>query len=549
MAHRLFLTGMSGAGKSTVGKVVAGQLGWRFIDMDDEIEARFGKPIPTIFAEEGEPVFRAAEAELLAELLTAQHVVVSTGGGAVANDVAQERIASAQGTLTVWMHATAEELHARVQAHEDAHRTTARPMLAGDDPLGTLHSLLSKRQAFYADADVTLPVGGRTAVAVAADLVELVELSIGQAQTVNLNTDTASSSILVGRGVRDMLPNLIAERWPKAQAVWLGVDANVGQAHSDWLESLARSINIPIHIKEIPSGESSKSMRIYSDLLDWMLKGGVSRGDVAIALGGGVVGDLMGFAAATVLRGIGLVQIPTTLLSMVDSSVGGKTGINHETGKNLIGAFYQPPIVLVDPYFLTSLPEREYRSGFAEIIKHGVIQASAPGGEAGFLSEVLRLNASGLVAKREPVTSWVIRQNIALKASVVAADEREANLRQILNFGHTIGHGVEAAGYQLLHGEAVAVGMAGVADLAVRRGDFTEAAQNALLDRIRAFGLPTGTTADPSVVLDKMGSDKKKSAGKQNWVLPRTSGGVVISHDVPEDLVLTVLQRLCQAEL
>lgn len=546
MTERLILVGMSGSGKSTVGALVAERLGWAFVDMDDRIEREAGRKIPEIFEEDGEPAFRKLEANLLAELLEQSHVVVSTGGGATCNDCAQDRLAATSGTLTAWLHADAEELWRRVNAHQDDTRTTERPMLASDDPLAKMKSLLAEREAFYGAADVTIPVANLTAENAASDLVELVQLANGIPSEITLDTGRVQSQISVGEGIADSLSDEIASRWPKAQAIWMGVDVNVAIAQQEWLTQVASQLAVPLHIHEISAGESSKSLQKYGELLDWMLEGGAQRGDVAVALGGGVVGDLMGFAAATVLRGIGLVQIPTTLLSMVDSSVGGKTGINHSTGKNLIGAFYQPPLVLVDPRFLHSMPERELRSGFGEIIKHGVIQGSTPGGENGFLTEVLRHNAQGLLDLQQPLLSWVLRQNVALKASVVAEDEREANLRQILNFGHTIGHGIEAAGYQMLHGEAIAVGMLAASNIAVQRGDVTQDWADNLRDLLYAYALPVQTAARRSEILDKMRSDKKKTAGKQNWVLPKADGGVYVTNDVDSAVINAAIDSVLE---
>ncbi|MCO5215034.1 MAG: 3-dehydroquinate synthase [Thermomicrobiales bacterium] len=542
MIERLMLTGMSGAGKSTVGRLVAETLGWDFVDMDDEIEARVGRTIPTIFAEDGEPAFRALEADLLAELLQVRDAVISTGGGAVCNDIARLAIRDSATTLSAWLTATPEVLLARVQAHADETRTTDRPMLAADDQLERMRSLIEQRAGYYGLADITIPVGKRSAERTAADLVELVNLANGRPSEVILRTDSAESSIRVGQVVADTVAEVVSDRWPKAQAVWVGVDARMAAANQEYLDALAESLAVPVHVYDIPAGETSKSLERYGEILDWMLTNGVRRSDVVIALGGGVVGDLMGFAAATVLRGIGLIQIPTTLLSMVDSSVGGKTGINHATGKNLIGAFYQPPVVLVDPRFLRTLPDREFRSGFGEVIKHGVIQASTPGGDPGFLAEVLRLNAAGLLSLSEPLTSWVIRQNISLKASVVAADEREAGIRQILNLGHTIGHGIEAAGYQLLHGEAIAVGLVAALTVAVARGDIDASMRTELMETLRAFGLPVSTNADTSVVLQKMGADKKVFSGKQNWVLPQADGGVFVTNEVSAEHIDVALE-------
>lgn len=537
MIKRLLLVGMSGSGKSTVGEPVAERLGWRFVDMDDLIEQQEGRTIPQIFEQDGEPAFRTMEADLLEALLEETGVVVSTGGGATCSDVAQRAIAASRGTLSVWLHASAEELWQRVHGHEDDTRTTQRPMLVSDDPLQKMKSLIETRTRFYGAADVTIPVGNRDPGRTVDDLAEIVNLANGVATNVSLDIGKVQSLISVGPGIADTLPEVINQRWPKAQAVWIGVDANVAAAQQEWLSQLENRLEVPVHIHPIAAGEASKGLGTYSDLLDWMLEGGIQRGDVAVAFGGGVVGDLMGFAAATVLRGVGLIQLPTTLLAMVDSSVGGKTAINHSTGKNLIGAFYQPPVVLVDPRFLETVPDRELRSGFAEVIKHGVIQASTPGGEGGFLTEVLRLNTEGLLSLREPLTSWVLRQNVSLKASVVAEDEREADLRQILNFGHTIGHGIEAAGYKMLHGEAIAIGMVAASQIAAKRGDIDPAWVEALTELVQAYSLPVATTASRAEILDKMRSDKKKSGGKQNWVLPVENGGVVITSDVDQEMI------------
>lgn len=287
----------------------------------------------------------------------------------------------------------------------------------------------------------------------------------------------------------------------------------------------------------VPSGEDAKSLAGLTALYDWMLGNGVQRQDVLVALGGGKVGDLAGFAAATVLRGIGLVQLPTTLLSMVDSSIGGKTGINHPAGKNLIGAFYQPPRVLIDPELLRTLPERELTSGWAEVIKHGEIQASTPGGERGHLRSVLVQNRPALQRLEDPLLAWVIRQNLTIKAAVVTEDEREAGLRAILNYGHTLGHAIEASGYRYLHGEAIAVGLVGAVRLAANLGRIDACEVARVEETVHAYGLPTRADADLEDVLRRIGSDKKKTGGKQQWVLANRQGGVDIETDVPPDAI------------
>jgi 3-dehydroquinate synthetase len=264
-------------------------------------------------------------------------------------------------------------------------------------------------------------------------------------------------------------------------------------------------------------------------------------------LGGGVVGDLAGFVAATVLRGIGLVQMPTSLLAAVDSSVGGKTGINHAAGKNLIGAFLQPPLVIADTALLRTMPCREGRSGWAEVVKHAVIQRSTPGGERGDLAEILTRNAARLIRLEEPATSYVVWRNIALKAAVVAADERETGIRAFLNFGHTLGHAIEAADYQLLHGEAVALGMRAASELGVLCGTCDRREAEKIGRLIDLFGLPSSAALKESRVIERLGSDKKRVAGRQRYVLPVGGGGVIIRDDVPDKAVHVALAAVSAA--
>ena len=288
-------------------------------------------------------------------------------------------------------------------------------------------------------------------------------------------------------------------------------------------------------------GEGSKSLATAGELYDWLLGSGVERGDVIVALGGGVVGDLAGFVAATVLRGIGLVQVPTSLLAAVDSSVGGKTGINHAAGKNLIGAFLQPSLVVVDTAMLRTMPAREGRSGWAEVVKHAVIQRSTPGGERGDLAEVLARNVERLLRLEEPATSYVVWRNIALKAAVVAADERETGIRAFLNFGHTLGHAIEAADYQLLHGEAVALGMRAASELGVLCGTCGRPEAESIGSLIDRFDLPSSAALQEGQVMALLGSDKKRVAGRQRYVLPVDGGGVIIRDDVTDDAVRKAL--------
>lgn len=539
MIARVALVGLSGTGKSSAARMIAREIGWKVLDTDQMVEAEAGSSIPEIFREQGEAAFRALERAAMRQALGMSQVVIATGGGAVLDpEIWDENWLGNTGTLVIRFDADPAVLLDRLITQATASADDVdRPLLSGSDPLGTLRRMTRDRGPAYARADVTLDVGARSLGDVAADVIDLVRLGTGNGSTVRLDLPHVSSRILIRPGARLMLGDIVSAEWPRSTRLWLGVDENVWPHVADLVEDPALNARFDVGTMRVPAGESSKSLSGLTGLYDWMLKGGVRRSDVAVALGGGMVGDLMGFAAATVLRGIGLVQMPTTLLSMVDSSVGGKTGINHAEGKNLIGAFFQPSHVLVDPNLLQTLPEREFRSGWAEIIKHAVIQPSTPGGESGTLLTTLERNAPALMDRHAPLLPWVIRQNIALKAAVVMADEREAGLRAILNFGHTIGHAIEAADYRLLHGEAIAVGMCAALFISERLSLIDARHVERITTLIERFGLPTSASADPKAVTTRMLSDKKIAAGKQTWILPLQSGGVVQSTDVPARLV------------
>ncbi len=533
--RRIVLIGFSGAGKSTVGRELAGRLGWDLFDMDTEIERREGRSIPDIFRDDGEPAFRAIERRVLHDALATEHTVISTGGGAVIGDEvwADDWLGDA-GTLTVLLDAPAAELHARLVAQqEDDPSGATRPMLEGDDPRGKIERLKQQREPWYQRAQVTIPVENRAPAEIVAMIVRLVEQSAPI--EVSLDVPGGRSSVRVGSGVVAELGG-IRQQWPKARRIWIVADEQVAAHHLDSTLAAAAATSLETRTLTFPSGEGSKSITGLSAILDGLLEGGIERSDVVVALGGGVAGDLVGFAAATVLRGVGLVQVPTTLLAMVDSSVGGKTGINHATGKNLIGAFYQPPLVLIDPTLLDTLPDREYRSGWGEIIKHGLIEPSTPAGDSG-LANLIAANATALRDRTSPLLPAIIARNVAIKASVVQADEREAGLRAILNFGHTIGHAVEAAGYQMLHGEAIAIGLHGAMRLGVELGRAGEDDVDRVVATLRAFGLPTEGNVDRDAVRHLMLHDKKRVSGEQQWILPKAGGGVEIVRGVPDEAV------------
>lgn len=359
-----------------------------------------------------------------------------------------------------------------------------------------------------------------------------------------VTTPSGAYSVIVESGALARLP-LALEALGLRGALWLICDRAIEQRYAHPLAARLAATGYRVHVFAV-TGETSKDLAVAMELYTWMIAGGVERRDTVLALGGGVVGDLAGFVAATILRGIAFIQLPTTLLAMVDSAIGGKTGVNHPLGKNLIGAFHQPRLVLSDTDLLASLPARELRSGWAEVIKHGVIR------DVGLFEELEQHGAARSQESGEqnipaqPISlAALIRRAVKVKVDIVNVDERETGERMLLNYGHTLGHAVEAAaGYGvLLHGEAIAIGMDLEAQLAKQLGMINSSfllRQRALL---QATGLPTELPAElqPEDVLALTLRDKKIKAGKIRWILPINLGAAVVRDDVPEALVRTIL--------
>lgn len=287
----------------------------------------------------------------------------------------------------------------------------------------------------------------------------------------------------------------------------------------------------------VPDGEEAKTWAVAGRLHDDLISRGLERGDVVIALGGGVVGDLGGFVAATYLRGIPFVQVPTSLLAQVDASVGGKTGVNHPRGKNLIGAFHQPVAVFADPDTLRTLPAAELRAGLAECVKHGVIAS------ADYL-QFIETELPALLARDSASLTTLVAESVRTKARIVAADEREAGLRATLNFGHTVAHALEAAvQFTWRHGEAVAAGIVAAAELSVRLGLCSPELAGRLAALLARAGLPVQLPPLPAeTLLAAAAQDKKRRGGRLTWIVVRAPGDVVVRQDVPDDVVLQTLR-------
>jgi shikimate kinase/3-dehydroquinate synthase len=535
---RIVLIGFSGTGKTTVARLLAESLGWDKYDTDDELERAFGITVPAYFAEYGEAAFRVEERKELASALSRGRVVIATGGGAAVDPAAWEvDLLGKPETLVVALDAAPETMLARLREQQQREgAATERPMIAGEDPLSRIEALKARRQEVYDRADITLIVDNVSPETVRDEILSLLPASDDE-PTIRLQAGSGDSDVFVSPGAVFRIGELARQRWKKAGKAWIVSDEAVGVIHgSSLLESL-QAHGFESRLFNVPRGEGSKSLATAAILFDWMLDGGIERSDIVVALGGGVVGDLAGFVAATVLRGVGLVQVPTTMVSVVDSSIGGKTAVNHHTGKNLIGVFYQPALVIVDPDLLQTLPERELVQGWGEVIKHAVIQPTTPGGDRADQLRFLERNAARLIGLKHPALTYLIRRNVALKAAVVEADEKESGIRAYLNFGHTLGHAFEAASYRYFHGEAIAVGMRAALEIGVAMETIRRPTADRIERLIERFGLPRTVDVEPERVLELVLSDKKRIAGTQRWVLPLESGGVEIRDDVPEGIV------------
>ena len=339
-------------------------------------------------------------------------------------------------------------------------------------------------------------------------------------------TAAGGYEIVIGRGVLADLPRLLAERCP-AHVYAVITDSRVGALYGERVTALLADAGLAVRLFAFPAGEWNKGRATWADLCDRVVEAGVGRDGAVVALGGGVAGDVGGFVAATLFRGIPYAQVPTTVLAMIDSSIGGKTGVDLPAGKNLVGAFHQPRFVLADIDALGTLPRNQVAAGCAEAVKHGVIADAA-------YAEAVGAAAAACLAHRSDALAPLVERSIRIKAAIVAEDPGERGLRQVLNFGHTVGHALEAkSGYELLHGEAVAIGMAVEAWLAEHAGIAAAGTDRRVRELLAAFDLPVVVPAALACddLLDAMRHDKKTRAGALRFALPKRVGAMAQSAD------------------
>lgn len=549
----IILVGLMGSGKSSIGKALADRLQLPFVDSDEVIEAKTGKGIPEIFDTHGEEWFREREYETIRDLLAGEAIVLGSGGGALLD--ARTRACVRQYGVSVWLNAPLDILAERLQR-----RAWRRPLLYGKNIKSVLEDLMEKRGSLYASADITTQSRSVTRETVVENILLALETLAEQRrhapfppstepeshERVHIALGDRSYDILIGAGLLARIGEHLSP-YLKRPRVGVIVDENVAAVHLANLEKALKEYGIAIHVFPVPPGEGSKSFPQLQSLLEELLTSGIERGDLLLALGGGVVGDLAGCAAGLVLRGVGFVQIPTTLLAQVDSSVGGKTGINVAAGKNLIGLFHQPRLVIADTDLLQTLPRRDMAAGYAEVVKYALIQ-DAP------LFNWLEKCCKDILAGDVQALQRAIWASCRAKAAIVAEDEHEAGRRALLNLGHSFGHALEhAAGYddRLLHGEAVAIGMHLAYGFSSSLGICPQADVTRVRDHLRNAGLPTSLKEldflpDSDSLVAAMLRDKKNIDGELTLILTRGIGNCFRADKVERERVRAFLDQARQ---
>ena len=533
------MVGLPGSGKTAIGRRLANRHGAAFIDLDERIEAADGRRIPEIFAQDGEAAFRRLEREAVAALGPADpdpamRRVISPGGGAVVDP--RNRWALYRGRVPIWLDVRPEVLAQRLRRSP-----TVRPLVQGGDPLGRIRQLAAARERFYAAAH---RLNGLAEIASVVDAADRLAAPGPSASTTLLRAQTAIGELVVGEGVAADAVGAALRRLGARRALLVsepGAWAAVGEG----LAGALRADGWTVETVMLPAGEEAKRIAVIEDAARQLARLRAERTEPLVAVGGGALGDPAGFLAATYLRGVPWIGVPTTLVAQVDSSIGGKTGVDLPEGKNLLGAFHHPASIVLDVAALRPLPERQLRAALGEVVK-----MAALGDEALFATleaegEAVAVGAAA--AFENGVLAEVVERPAWAKVAVVSADEREQGAqggRITLNLGHTVAHALEAVdGYaNLLHGEAVAYGTRAAARIGVSMGvtpPERAARIESLLTRLALGTAPLPYPAE--AVADATGTDKKHAGGRLRWVLP-TADGVTVRDDVPAERVSAAIR-------
>lgn len=478
--RNLVLTGFMGTGKSRVGRILAENLKMPFVDMDRTIEQRQGKTIAQIFVDYGEPFFRELEKQLCFELSQKSGQIIATGGGALIPSGNRQLFSKDSiFCLTAPLDILAERLS----------RNPRRPLAAN------AKELWLERKPAYEKIFHQIESWKDAPEQIATRIQRLFELDARFG-----SPDGEFYPIIIQKNIFEQLPDFLD---------WLGVKKAVVVSNAEIAKLYSGNLDMII----IPAGESHKNLETVQKIYTQLLEKDITRQDTLVALGGGVVGDITGFVAATYLRGISYVQVPTSLLAMVDSSVGGKTGVDLPQGKNLVGAFKQPLGVLIDPELLKTLPEAELKSGLAEVVKHAIIADP----------ELFEYLESGQLD-----SEFLIRRALQVKTKIVQEDPEEENQRLLLNLGHTFGHAIELlSNYQIRHGEAVAIGLVQAAEFACTQKFCKESLVSRIRNLLIKLGLPTELpNITQEALWGAMRHDKKRQGAQLPLIMPYELGDI-----------------------
>jgi shikimate kinase/3-dehydroquinate synthase len=515
-ADLIFLYGPPGSGKTTTGRTLAAELDIPFIDLDQEIVQQQGKSIPQLFSEGGEAHFRALESESLRRLAAKSEGVIALGGGALL-DEENRRLAEEKGEV-IFLAAENDILLTRL-SREDG----VRPLLFGD-PSSNLKELLKERRAHYSSIKNQIKIKGLTPDQISWQI----QTRLGRFHVPGTGRKAGGYDVLVKASGLEDLGEFMKQRGLKSP-VMIVSDEHVAALYLPRVEASLRGAGFEVSSLVIPAGEENKNLQQASRLWEGMLAAGLDRGSTVVALGGGVVSDLAGFAASTFLRGLKWVVVPTSLLAMVDAGLGGKTGIDLPQGKNLVGSFHAPSLVLIDPDVLTTLPAAEFRSGLAEAIKHGLINDPL------LYRKCLTIPTD--ITGTIPNLEEIIQRAVAVKVQVIREDPFENGRRAVLNLGHTIGHAVElVSGYTLRHGEAVAIGLAAETRLAEDLQIAASGLSDTLSQDLKQAGLPVEIPPglDLEEIMLALKNDKKRKNGKVRFALLSAVGKAVIGIEIEE---------------
>jgi shikimate kinase/3-dehydroquinate synthase len=542
----LYIIGFSGTGKSAASKLAAEALGWKLFDMDQIIEEEIGKPISQIFEQNGEEWFRDKESELLLKLSKENNCIISTGGGLPVKGSNFDIMNNSGYVLTLDASIDIIVKRLKNKSSEGENEKSLRPKLI-QSSLSEITQFKSERSDIYAKSDFTINTNKLSVEEVANNIVYQAEKYVDQLNSLHFEqfdsfcTNVLSKNnqygVFVGLDIYKYLPEVMNKIINKQKVYLLSDDGS--KPYMRKIQQVFELAGKSTTTFVIPQGETSKSLSISSKIYEWLSYEHADRGDVLIGVGGGVVGDITGFVASTYMRGIKFVLVPTTLLSMSDSSIGGKTAVDVNKIKNLVGSFYNPSLVYSDLISLKTLPERQINSGWAELIKHGFIK------DRDLLDQMIQIQD---YKKINDNVSSIIKKSIQIKGEIVTVDENEKyGSRIMLNYGHTLGHAIESSTNleQYTHGEAVSIGMSFAAKLSNHLNMLSDDDLKLHNDILKKFDLPVSPdNIDWEKCFELIKNDKKVKNGKINWILLESLGKAVVRDNIDKDTIFRIFGEM-----